>query len=36
MAASWLGLLNINLTVEFLHFRAVMGLRDFRVSWENE
>ena len=35
-AASWSGLLNINLDVESLSFKAVMGLRDFMVPWENE
>lgn len=36
MAASWSGLLNTNLAVESLSFKAVTGLRGFTVPWENE
>lgn len=35
MGSSWFGFLNTNLMVESLNFRAVIGLRDLSVPWEN-
>lgn len=35
MASRWFGFLSTNLMVESLNFRAVIGLRDLSVPWEN-
>lgn len=35
MTPSWFQFLNTNLMVESLNFRAVIGLRDLSVPWEN-